>query len=76
MRQVIHVALILINNFSFHFNTKELSLFSDMMLLFLNGYHGNNKNITAVFQICQTIHPKNFMFVLALQTEIFDTGYC
>ena len=37
--------------------TKELSLFSDIMLLFLNGYHGNNKNITVVFQICQTIHP-------------------
>ena len=26
-----------------HFKTEELSLFSDMMLLFLNGYHGNNK---------------------------------
>ena len=46
------------------------------MLLFLNGYHGNNKNITVVFQMCQTIHPQNFMFVLAVQTEIFDTGYC
>ena len=34
------------------FNTKELSLFSDIMLLFLNGYHGNNKNITVVFQMC------------------------
>ena len=39
-----------------HFNTKELSLFSDIMLLFLNGYHGNNKNITVVFQMCETIH--------------------
>ena len=46
------------------------------MLLFLNGYHGNNKNITVVFQMCQTIHPQNYMFVLAVQTEIFDTGYC
>ena len=40
-----------------HFNTKELSLFSDIMLLFLNGYHGNNKNITVVFEICQAIRP-------------------
>ena len=46
------------------------------MLLFLNGYHGNNKNITVVFQMCQTIHPQNYMFALAVQTEIFDTGYC
>ena len=46
------------------------------MLLFLNSYHGNNKNITVVFQMCQTLYPLNFMFVLALQTEIFDTGYC
>ena len=46
------------------------------MLLFLNSYHGNNKNITVVFQMCQTIHPQNYMFVLAVQTEIFDTGYC
>ena len=38
-------------------NTKEFSLFSDIMLLFSNGYHGNNKNITVVFQMCQTIHP-------------------
>ena len=34
------------------------------------------KNITVVFQMCQTIHPQNYMFVLAVQTEIFDTGYC
>ena len=40
------------------------------MLLFLNDYHGDNKNITVVFQMCQTIHP------LALQMEIFETGYC
>ena len=40
-----------------HFNTKELSMFSYIMLLFLNGYHGNNKNITVIFQMCQTIHP-------------------
>ena len=38
-------------------NRKELPLFSDMLLLFLNGYHSNNKNITVVFQMCQTIHP-------------------
>ena len=45
------------------------------MLLLLNGYHGNNENITVVFYMCQTIHPKNCMFVLGLQTEIFETGY-
>ena len=39
------------------FQRKWLSLFSDRMLLFLNSYHGNNKNITVVFQMCQTIHP-------------------
>ena len=45
------------------------------MLLFLNGHHGNNKNMTVVFQMCQTIHPLNSMFVSGLQTEIFETVY-
>ena len=40
-----------------HFDTKEPSLFSAIMLLLLNSYHGDNKNITVVFQMCQTIHP-------------------
>ena len=47
-------------NFNFDkyfFDTKELSLFSDIMLLLLNGHHGNNKNITVVFHMYQTIHP-------------------
>ena len=60
MRQVIHVASILINIFSQNNSIstqKKLSLFSDITLLFLNGYHGNNKNITVVFHMCQTIHP-------------------
>ena len=52
------------------FKQKELSLFSDILLLFWNGYHGN-KNITAVFQMCQTIHPAKFRFVFGLQTKIF-----
>ena len=46
MRHVIYVALVLINVFFLeqqHCNTKALSLFSDMMLLFSNDYHGNNK---------------------------------
>ena len=40
-----------------YFEAKEFPLFSDVMLLFLNGYHSNNKNITVVFQMCQPIHP-------------------
>ena len=59
-----------------HCNTKALSLFSDMMLLFSNDCHGNNKKMTVLFQMCQTVRPQNFMLVLALQTEIFETEYC
>ena len=33
-----------------HFNTKAPSLFSDMMLLFSNGYHGNNKKSQSYFR--------------------------
>ena len=57
------------------FQHKRAFLFSNMMCLFFNGYHGNNKNITVLFQMRQTIHPLHFMFILALQTEIFETGY-
>ena len=47
-----------------------------MLLLFLNSYHDNNKNTTAAFQMCQTIHSLTFMFVFGLQTEIFQNVYC
>ena len=40
-----------------HCNTKALSLFSDMMLLFSNDYHGNNKKLTVLFHMCQTVRP-------------------
>ena len=40
-----------------HFNTKALSLFSDMMLLFSNGYHGNNKSHSRISDVpnCSSI---------------------
>ena len=72
MRQVIHVVFILINIF----NVEDLSFFSDIMLLFQNGNHGNNKNTIVVFQLSQTIHLLNFMFVSSLQMEIFEIVYC
>ena len=75
MRQVIHIVFISINIFS-RTTAFQHSLFSDMTLLFSNGYHGNNKNIIVVFQMCQTIHPYNFMFVSGLRMEIFETVYC
>ena len=53
MRQVILVALISINIFSLNNSIstqKELSLFSDIMLLFLNGYHDNNKISQSYFR--------------------------
>ena len=58
------------------FQQKELSLFSDILFLFQNGYHGNNKNITDVFQMSKTIHPSKFRFIFGLQTEIFLIVYC
>ena len=38
------------------------------MLLFLDGYHSNNKNITVVFEMCQTIYPQN-LFVPIRSTD-------
>ena len=53
-----HVALISINIFSWNnISTQKSFLCFQIMPLFLNGYHGNNKNITVIFQTCQTIHP-------------------
>ena len=53
MHQAIHVALILTNVFPIitAFQHKIASLFSDIMLLFLNGYHGNNKNISHISDV-------------------------
>ena len=41
-----------------------------------NGYHGNNKNITVLSQMSQTIHPLSFIFLSVLQKEMFETVYC
>ena len=47
---------------------QELSLFSDIMLLFQNGYNGNNKNITVVSQSQSFKLSLNF-YVLIRSTD-------